>query len=88
MLLTGAQAFLRLLRQEGVELIFGNPGSTELPLIAALQAERFRYIMGLHEGVVTAMADGFAQASGGPAVVNLHAAPGLGTRSSWAGVRT
>ena len=80
--LTGAQIFLELLRQEGVGLIFGNPGSTELLLIDALASAgeigNCRYILGLHEAVAVAMADGYAQASGGPAVVNLHAAPGVG----------
>src|SRR6202521_3672 len=76
---TGKQALLDLLAQEGVEVIFGNPGTTELPLMDALAGDtRFRYVLGLQEAVVMAMADGYAQASGRLAVVNLHVTPGLG----------
>ena len=77
--MTGKRAFLELLKQEGVEVLFGNPGTTELPLMDALAVDQdIRYILGLQEGVVMAMADGYAQASGKLAVVNLHVAPGLG----------
>ncbi len=75
----GKHILLDLLASEGVELIFGNPGTTELPLMDALVVEdRIRYILGLNEVVVMGMADGFAQATGRLAVCNLHAAPGLG----------
>src|SRR5947209_17354638 len=57
--------------------MFGNPGSTELPFLADFPAG-FRYVLGLQEAVVVGMADGFAQASGRPAFVNLHTAPGVG----------
>src|SRR4051812_17914553 len=57
--------------------IFGNPGSTEEPFLAQFPAD-FRYILGLHEAVVVAMADGFAQAGGDAAFVNLHPAAGVG----------
>src|SRR5205807_4198752 len=57
--------------------IFGNPGSTELPMLAEFP-EDFTYVLGLQELVVVGMADGFAQASGRPAHVNLHTAPGVG----------
>jgi benzoylformate decarboxylase len=77
--ISGKQAFLELLRQEGVEYIFGNPGTTELPLIDALVREKsIRYVLGLHEGVSMSMADGYAQASGKLGVVNVHVSPGLG----------
>jgi benzoylformate decarboxylase len=70
---------LELLKQEGVELIFGNPGTTELPLMDALAREKqLRYILGLQEAAVMAMADGYAQASGKPCAVSVHVAPGLG----------
>lgn len=76
---SGSQVLLELLRQEGVEYIFGNPGTTELPLIDALVREKeIRYLLGLHEGVSMSMADGYAQASGKLAMVNFHASPGLG----------
>lgn len=77
--MAGKQAFLELLKQEGVELLFGNPGTTELPLMDALAGQdAIRYILALHEGVAMAMADGYAQASGKLAVVNVHISPGLG----------
>jgi benzoylformate decarboxylase len=78
-LISGKRALLELLRQEGVEVIFGNPGTTELPLMDALAAEaQPRYVLGLQEGAVMAMAGGYAQASGRLAAVNIHVAPGLG----------
>jgi benzoylformate decarboxylase len=57
--------------------MFGNPGSTELPMLADFPGD-FRYVLGLQEAVVVGMADGFAQASGKTTVVNLHTAPGVG----------
>jgi benzoylformate decarboxylase len=78
-LISGKRAFLELLRQEGVEVIFGNPGTTELPLMDALAVESLpRYVLGLQEGAVMAMAGGYAQASGRLTAVNIHVAPGLG----------
>jgi benzoylformate decarboxylase len=75
----GKHIFLDILHSEGVEMIFGNPGTTELPLLDAFVVEdRLRYILGLNEVVVMGMADGWAQATGRLAVCNLHAAPGLG----------
>jgi len=77
--MTGKRAFIELLKQEGVEFIFGNPGTTELPLMDALAAEgELRFVLGLHEGAVLSMADGYAQASGKLAAANLHVTPGLG----------
>ncbi len=77
--MSGKRAFLELLKQEGVDIIFGNPGTTELPLMDALAVESdLRYVLALQEAAVMAMADGYAQASGKLAVVNLHVAPGLG----------
>src|SRR5258705_11258070 len=77
--MSGRRAFIELLKQEGVEFLFGNPGTTELPLMDAFATENeLRYVLGLQEAAVMAMADGYAQASGKLAVVNLHVAPGLG----------
>jgi benzoylformate decarboxylase len=77
--ISGKRAFLDLLKQEGVEVMFGNPGTTELPLMDALAVDNeMRYVLGLQEAAVMAMADGYAQASGKLAVVNLHVTPGLG----------
>ncbi len=76
---TGVRAFLDLLKQEGVEFMFGNPGTTELRLMDELAIEgQLRYVLALQECVAMAMADGYAQASGKLASVNLHLAPGLG----------
>jgi benzoylformate decarboxylase len=76
---SGKQAFLEILKQEGVEVMFGNPGTTELPLMDGLAREtRIRYILALQEAVAIAMADGYAQASGKLAAVNVHTSPGLG----------
>jgi benzoylformate decarboxylase len=55
-----------LLRRQGVTTVFGNPGSNELPFLRDFPAD-FRYFLGLHEGVVMGMADGYAQATGKPA---------------------
>ncbi len=75
----GKIALLELLKQEGVRVMFGNPGTTELPLMDAFAGERdIRYILALQEAPAMGMADGYAQASGQLACVNLHAAPGLG----------
>ncbi|WP_206794342.1 benzoylformate decarboxylase [Amycolatopsis sp. MtRt-6] len=65
------------LDRRGLTTIFGNPGSNELPFLAELPAH-FRYVLGLHEGAVVGMADGYAQATGRPVLVNLHAAAGSG----------
>ncbi|MDI6754156.1 MAG: thiamine pyrophosphate-binding protein [Thermodesulfobacteriota bacterium] len=78
-LISGGTAFLEILKQEGVAFIFGNPGSTELPLMDALQGQKeMRYFMALHEGVAISMADGYAVASGKLGVVNVHTTPGIG----------
>lgn len=68
---------LALLRQWGLTTIFGNPGSTELPLFRDFPVD-FRYVLGLQESIVVAMADGFAQATRNAALVNLHSAAGVG----------
>ncbi len=76
---SGADILLDVLESEGGEYIFGNPGTTELPLIDALvDRPGLHYVLGLHEATVVAMADGYAQASGKPGFVNLHTAGGLG----------
>ena len=60
-----------------VDTIFGNPGSTELPMFRNFP-DHFRYILGLQEATVVGMADGFAQATGKASLVNLHSAAGVG----------
>ncbi len=79
MAMTGIQAMLEMLASAGVRYLFGNPGTTELPLNDALVGDgRFQYILGLQEVAVMGMADGFAMASRTPGVVNLHISCGLG----------
>jgi benzoylformate decarboxylase len=78
-MMPGKSALLELLKQEGIKILFGNPGTTELPLMDALAAERdLRYVLALQEAPAMGMADGYAQASGQCAAINLHATPGLG----------
>jgi benzoylformate decarboxylase len=74
---TVREASFEILRAHGMTTIFGNPGSTELPMLADFPAD-FTYVLGLQELVVVGMADGYAQATGRPAHVNLHTAPGVG----------
>jgi benzoylformate decarboxylase len=74
---TVREATFELFRAHGMTTIFGNPGSTELPMLADFPDD-FRYILGLQELAVVGMADGFSQASGRPTHVNLHTAPGVG----------
>ena len=70
-------AVYSLLREFGLTTVFGNPGSTELPMFRDFPGD-FRYVLGLQESVVVAMADGFAQARGDAALINLHSAIGVG----------
>jgi benzoylformate decarboxylase len=71
-------AMLEVLRTEGVDKIFGNPGTTELPLIDALaKATDFEYVLAVQEHSAVAMADGYARATRRTAFVNLHVAAGL-----------
>ena len=74
---TVLEASLEVFRAHGLTTIFGNPGSNELPFLAGL-GDDFRFILGLHEQVVVGMAEGYSRATGGPALVNLHAASGSG----------
>ena len=77
--LYGRQAFVELLISEGVTHLFGNPGTTELPIMQALpDYPDLRFILGLQESVVVAMADGYARASHQLTAANVHVAPGLG----------
>lgn len=77
--MTGRQAFIKLLLDEGVTHMFGNPGTTELAIMEAVpQFPELTYVLGLQESIVVGMADGFARASGKLTACNLHCAPGLG----------
>jgi benzoylformate decarboxylase len=74
---TVREAVFSLLRGFGMNTVFGNPGSTELPMFVDFPAD-FRYVLGLQESVVVGMADGYAQATRNAACVNLHSAVGVG----------
>lgn len=75
----GSELLLEALSGAGIKHIFGNPGTTEMPIMHALRRfPEIEYILGLQEAAVVAMADGYAKSSGGPAFVNLHTAGGLG----------
>src|SRR5215831_20875566 len=77
--LSGRSAFLQLLVDEGVTHLFGNPGTTELPVMEVVpDFAQLKFVLGLQESVVLGMADGFARASGRLAAANVHVAPGLG----------
>lgn len=77
--MSGRDALLEVLDTEGVTHVFGNPGTTELPLIDALAGRPdITYVLALQEASVIGMADGYAQASGRPSFVNLHTSAGLG----------
>ena len=77
--ITGRSAFLALLKDEGITHLFGNPGTTELPIMHALKEHPdLTYVLGLQELIVVAMADGYSRASGKLVACNVHVAPGLG----------
>ena len=77
--ISGRAAFLQLLVDEGVTHLFGNPGTTELPIMEVVpDFPRLKYVLGLQEAVVLGMADGFCRASNRLAAANVHVAPGLG----------
>ena len=76
---TGREIVMETLVAEGVEYLFGNPGTTELPLMDALEDyPSIRYILALQEAIAVSMADAWAQATGRVGVANLHVGPGLG----------
>jgi len=76
---SGRDAFLSILADEGVDHLFGNPGTTELAIMEAVGVrDDIRFVLGLQESSVVAMADGFARASNRLTACNVHVAPGLG----------
>ena len=77
--MAGKEALMELLRNEGVEYVFGIPGSTEIQFMDALEKHpEMKYILGLQEVVVAGMAEGYARISGKPGFLNLHTGTGLG----------
>ncbi|VVE80798.1 benzoylformate decarboxylase [Pandoraea sputorum] len=75
--LTVREVVIDLMRRHGMTKVFANPGSTELPLFRDFPDD-FEYVLGLQEAVVVGMADGYAQATGNAAFINLHSAAGVG----------
>lgn len=77
--MNGAESLVRTLVASGVDVCFSNPGTSEMHFVAALdRVEGMRCVLGLFEGVVTGMADGYARMAGKPASTLLHLGPGLG----------
>jgi benzoylformate decarboxylase len=72
-----AAALMATLRSAGVRYLFGNPGTTELPFLDALDGSGLTYVLGLQEAVAVSAADGYAQASGQVGVANVHVGPGV-----------
>ena len=77
-MMTGKQALLEMLKAEGVEYIFGNPGTSEGPIIDMLgDYPEFKYILALQESVAVGMAESYARATGTASFVSLHVDSGL-----------
>src|SRR3981189_3548005 len=77
--ITGRSAFLALLKDEGITHLFGNPGTTELPIMHALKDHPdLTYVMAMQESLVVAIADGFSRAPGRLVPCSVQVAPGLG----------
>ncbi|WP_181792787.1 thiamine pyrophosphate-binding protein [Streptomyces sp. WELS2] len=75
----GKEAIFEQFLADGVTRMFGNPGTVEQGFLDVLEQVRgFEYMLALHEGVAVGIADGYARASGGPALVQLHTGVGLG----------
>ena len=76
--MTGKEALARMLIAEGLDYVFGNPGTSESPLLDVLQDyPQLKYVQALQEGTAVGMADGYARATGKPAFANIHIAGGL-----------
>jgi acetolactate synthase I/II/III large subunit len=76
--MNGAESLIRTAAAAGVTVCFANPGTTEMPLVAALDAvEEMRAVLGLFEGVCTGAADGYARMADKPAMTLLHLGPGF-----------
>lgn len=76
--MTAKEAVCRAIQSQGIEYVFGNPGTTEVPFLDALtRFPTIRYVLALHESMAAAMADGYARVSGRPGVANVHTTPGV-----------
>src|ERR1700679_2565342 len=77
--MNGAESLVRTLVEGGVDVCFGNPGTSEMHFVSALdRVDGMRAVLGLFEGVVTGAADGYARIADKPAATLLHLGPGLG----------
>lgn len=77
-IMSGAQAFYEMLVRQSVRYVFGNPGTSELPLMDVFaERDEIEYVLALHEDSALGIAAGYAEATGKPAVVNLHTNPGV-----------
>ncbi|SEG96569.1 benzoylformate decarboxylase [Nonomuraea solani] len=77
--ISGAELLIEVLRAEGTDTVFGNGGATEIPMMLEFnRADDLRYVLGLQEGTVVGMAEGYSRATGKPAFVSLHGAVGVG----------
>ena len=75
---TGALSLVETALSAGMEICFANPGTTEMPIVVALdRVPDFRVVLGLFEGVCTGAADGWARMTGRPAATLLHLGPGF-----------
>ncbi len=74
----GKVAIFEQFKADGIDYMFGNPGTVEQGFLDVVDSSPTRYVLALHEGVAVGMADGYARATGGPALVQLHSGVGLG----------
>ena len=82
--MNGAESLVHTLADGGVEICFGNPGTSEMHFVAALDREpKMRGVLCLFEGVVAGAADGYARMAGKPAATLLHLGPGFGNAISF-----
>jgi acetolactate synthase-1/2/3 large subunit len=81
--MNGAESMLETLINNGVEVCFSNPGTSEMHMVAAIgKSQRMRSILSLFEGVCSGAADGYARMAGKPALTLLHLGPGLSNASA------
>ena len=81
--MNGAEILLKTAAQAGVDVCFTNPGTTELPIVAAFEtAPAIRSVLGLFEGCCSGAADGYGRMTGSPAMTLFHLGPGLGNAVS------
>jgi acetolactate synthase I/II/III large subunit len=76
--MNGAESLIRTLTGAGLNVCFANPGTTEMPMVRALDdVGGMRTVLCLFEGVCTGAADGYARMAGKPGLTLLHLGPGF-----------